>query len=271
MLTCIWELSGPWQPYGNPAIYVKELMKLLNECKIDRAIVFPNPNVGDKYPETNDYIAECVEKFPKRLVGFGRVDPRRGNETIQELKRMKQKLALTGLKLHPMVECFRPDHPYFNKFFKKVEELELPVLIHTGEGFSAPRLAAEVAKKHPRMIMILAHLQEGCVSAMKELPNIYVETSGTIPEFIEMATEIDDRRVLFGFDIRYYKFPTQTAIIEAAEITEKTRRKVYFRNFRDYSSLSVPASTIRFLRRLDFLAIDLLLCAFRKKGVSKVY
>jgi predicted TIM-barrel fold metal-dependent hydrolase len=223
--------SGPWQPYENPTIYIRELMHLLDRFNISRALVFPNPNVGDKYPETNDYIAECVEKHPKRLVGFGRVDPRRGNNAVQELKRIKQKLALTGLKLHPMVECFRPDHPYFNKFFKKVEELELPVLIHTGEGFSAPGLAAKVAKKHPRMIMILAHLREGCLSAMKESPNIYVETSGTLPEFVEMATEIDDSRMLFGSDIPYYKFPTQTVIIEAAEISEKAKRKVYFENF----------------------------------------
>jgi predicted TIM-barrel fold metal-dependent hydrolase len=223
--------SGPWQPYENPTIYLKELMKLLDGFKIDRALVFPNPNVGDKYPETNDYIAECVEKFPGRLVGFGRVDPRRGNEAIQELKRMKQKLVLTGLKLHPMVECFRPDHLYFNKFFRKVEELELPVLIHTGEGFSAPGLVAKVAKKHPKMTMILAHLREGCISAMKESPNIYVETSGTLPDFVEIATEIDENRVLFGSDIPYYRFPTQTAIIEAAEITEKTKRKVYSENF----------------------------------------
>jgi predicted TIM-barrel fold metal-dependent hydrolase len=206
-------------------------MHLLDKFNIIRALVFPNPNVGDKYPETNDYIAECVEKFPKRLVGFGRVDPRRGNDAVQELKRIKQKLGLTGLKLHPMVECFRPDHPYYNRFFKKLEELELPVLIHTGEGFSAPGLAAKVAKKHPRMIMILAHLREGCVSAMKESPNIYVETSGTLPEFVEMATEIDDSRVLFGSDIPYYRFPTQTTIIEAAKISNRIKRKVYFENF----------------------------------------
>lgn len=223
--------SGPWQPYGNPTIRLEKLMQLVSECKIDRALVFPNPNVGDKYPQTNDYIAECVRKFPKRLVGFGRVDPRRGNEAVQELKRIKNKLGLTGLKLHPMVECFRPDHPYFNKFFEKVEQQELPVLIHTGEGFSSPGLAAKVAKRHPRMIMILAHLREGCLPAMREMTNIYVETSGTLPEFVKMATEIDENRVLFGSDIPYYRFLTQTAIIEAAEITQKAKRKVYFENF----------------------------------------
>jgi predicted TIM-barrel fold metal-dependent hydrolase len=58
-----------------------------------------------------------------------------------------------------------------------------------------------------------------------------VETSGTLPEFIEMATRIDENRVLFGSDIPYFKVPTQTAVVEAANISDATRRKVYFENF----------------------------------------
>jgi len=223
--------SGPWQPYENPTIYIEELISLLDKFKVARALVFPNPNVGDKYPETNNYMAECVKKYPKRLVGFGRVDPRRGREATQELIRIKKKLDLTGIKLHPMVECFRPDHPYFIKFFKKVDELKLPILIHTGEGFSAPGLAVKVAKRHSNLVMVLAHLREGCVAALKESPNIYVETSGTLPEFVELATDIDENRVLFGSDIPYYRFPTQTAIIEAAKVSGKVKRKIYFENF----------------------------------------
>ncbi|HKZ94361.1 MAG TPA: amidohydrolase family protein [Candidatus Bathyarchaeia archaeon] len=223
--------SGPWQPYGDPTIYIESLMPILDKHKIARALVFPNPNVGDKYPETNDYIAQCVRKYSKRLVGFGRIDPRRGADAVKELERIKSKLKLSGIKLHPMVECFRPDHPFFAKFFKQAEELRLPVLIHTGDGFSAAGLAAKVAKKHPHMVMILAHLREGCVSALKDSHNIHVETSGTLPEFVEMATDVDENRVLFGSDIPYYRFPTQAAIIEAAEISNKAKRKAYFENF----------------------------------------
>lgn len=223
--------SGPWLPYEDPTIYIDQLMSLLDKFNISRALVFPNPNVGDKYPETNDYIAQCVQEHPTRLVGFGRVDPRRGAGAIRELKRIKEKLELSGIKLHPMVECFRPDHPFFDGFFKRIEELKLPVLIHTGDGFSAPSLALRVAKRYPSMVMILGHLREGCVEAMKDSHNIYVETSGSLPEFVEMATHIDENRVLFGSDIPYYRFPTQTAIVEAADIPNKTRRKVYSENF----------------------------------------
>jgi len=222
--------SGPWQPYGKPTIYIEELVPL-DKFNVARALVLPNPNVGDRYPETNNYIAQCVKKHGKRLVGFGRVDPRRGNQAIEELKRIKHKLGLTGIKLHPMVECFRPDHPYFDRFFKRVEELKLPVLIHTGDGFSAPGLALKVVKNHPKMVMILAHLREGCVAALKESSSIYVETSGTLPEFVEMACDVDQNRVMFGSDVPYYRYPTQTAIVEAAEVSNEVKRKVYFENF----------------------------------------
>jgi predicted TIM-barrel fold metal-dependent hydrolase len=223
--------SGPWQPYGNPTIYVDDLLQLLTKYHIARALVFPNPNVGDTYPRTNDYIARCVREHAEKLVGFGRVDPRRDKDAAEELGRIKKRLRLSGVKLHPMVECFRPDHPFFDRFFRKVDELKLPILMHTGDGFSAPGLAAKVAKKYPEVVMILAHLREGCVSALKDLPNIYVETSGTLPEFVEMAVDVDENRVLFGSDIPYYRFPTQTAIVDAAEISLKTRRKVYSENF----------------------------------------
>ena len=223
--------SGPWQPYFKPTIFVEELIRLFDQFNVERALVFPNPNVGDKYPETNDYIAKCVKKYPNRFVGFGRVDPRRGREAIDEVVRFREKLALTGLKLHPMVECFRPDHPFFDKFFEQVSELGVPLLIHTGDGFSSPGLVLKVAKKHPNLTIILGHLKEGCLSALKESGNIYVETSGTLPEFVETSMDIDEDRVLFGSDVPYYRYPVQIAIVEAANISNKAKRKVYYENF----------------------------------------
>ncbi|MEM3641723.1 MAG: amidohydrolase family protein [Candidatus Bathyarchaeia archaeon] len=223
--------SGPWQPYMNPNIYVSELIRLFDKYGVEQAIVFPNPNVGDKYPEMNDYIAECVKNYPKRLVGFGRVDPRR-EDAIRELNRIKNSLGLTGLKLHPMVECFRPDHPFFSKFFKRADELKMPILFHSGDCFSSPGLILKIAKKYPKMPIILGHLRESTISALRECENVYVETSGTLPDFIELSVDIDEERVLFGSDIPYYRYPTQIAIVEAAEISQKAKRKIFYENFK---------------------------------------
>ena len=222
--------SGPWQPYMDPTIYVNDLIRLFDKYNVERAIVFPNPNVGDKYPEMNDYIAESVKKHPNRLIGFGRVDPRR-EDAIKELTRIKKKLSLTGLKLHPFVECFRPDHPFFNKFFQKTNELSLPILFHTADGFSSPGLIIKIAKKYPKLPIILGHLREATISALKECENTYVETSGTLPDFIELASDIDEDRILFGSDVPYYRYPTQIAVIEAAEIPQKKKNKIFYDNF----------------------------------------
>lgn len=222
--------SGPWQPYVDPTIYVEELIPLFNKYDVERAIVFPNPNVGDQYPKMNDYIAECVKKYPKHLVGFGRVDPRR-EDAIKELDRIKNSLGLTGLKLHPMVECFRPDHPFFDKFFHKVNQLNIPILFHSGNGFSSPGLILKIAKKHPHLPIILGHLRESAIVALKECENVYVETSGTLPEYIELSVDIDENKILFGSDVPYYRYPTQIAIVKAAEISPKAKRKIFSENF----------------------------------------
>lgn len=222
--------SGPWQLRMNPTTHVDRLIKLFDRYEVERAAVFPNPNVGDKYPEMNDYIAKSIRKHPKRLVGFGRVDPRR-QDAVQELSRIKNSLKLTGLKLHPMVECFRPDHPFFNKFFQKTNELNLPILFHTGDGFSAPGLILKIAKKYPKLPIILGHLKEGALNTMEKFNNIYVETSGTLPDFIELAADIDENRILFGSDAPYYRYPTQIAIVEAAEISQRTKKKIFRENF----------------------------------------
>lgn len=223
--------SGPWVPFMKPAISIDALVKLFDKFNVERAAVFPNPNVGDKYPETNNYIAKCVKSYPKRLVGFGRVDPRRGAEAVEEVTRMHKELRLKGLKLHPIVECFRPDHPFFEKLFKKTNELKMPILFHTGDGFASPGLVSKVAKKNPDALVILGHLKEGCLSALQQLQNIYVETSGAIPEFIELSADIDENRVLFGSDAPYYRYPTQIATVEAANISNKARRKILYENF----------------------------------------
>jgi predicted TIM-barrel fold metal-dependent hydrolase len=222
--------SGPWQPFINPTIYVDKLIKLLDKYDVERAIVFPNPNVGDKYPEMNDYIAECVKKHPKRLVGFGRVDPRR-EDAIKESNRIKNSLGLTGLKLHPFVECFRPDHPFFNKLFQKTNELNLPILFHSGDGFSSPGLILKIAKKYPKLPIILGHLKESTINALKECENTYVETSGTLPDYVELSADIDEDRILFGSDAPYYRYPTQIAIVEAAEVSQKIKKKIFYENF----------------------------------------
>jgi predicted TIM-barrel fold metal-dependent hydrolase len=89
----------------------------------------------------------------------------------------------------------------------------------------------KIAKNYPKLPIILGHLRESAVSALKECENVYVETSGTLPDFLELSVDIDEDRILFGSDVPYYRYPTQIAIVESAEISQKAKRKIFFENF----------------------------------------
>ena len=105
--------STQWVPYIDPVVSIEDVLEAMKQHFVKKSIVFPNPHVGDKYPELNDLMKDAQKRHPDRIIGFGRVDPRRGEEAVSEIKRMHE-LGLKGVKLHPYVECFRPDHPFFD-------------------------------------------------------------------------------------------------------------------------------------------------------------
>jgi predicted TIM-barrel fold metal-dependent hydrolase len=73
---------------------------------------------------------------------------------------------------------------------------------------------------------------------MKQFENVYVETSGSIPEVIELASHIDEERVLFGSDAPYYHYPTQIAAVEVADVSQKTKNKIFYGNFEELFPLN---------------------------------
>lgn len=225
--------STQWLPYIDPEVSIEDVLKKMDEHSIQKSIVFPNPHIGDKYPELNDLMTKAQNDHPSRIIGFGRVDPRRGEEAVKEIQRIHD-LGLKGVKLHPYVECFRPDHPFFEKFFGKIFELNLVILLHTGTLFSSPGYLKPVLKNYPDLRIILAHLQEGCIPLMKEYENVYSDTSGTRVYLLEHAVETCEDRILFGSDYPYLNYRVQMEVVKASSIPEKVKTKILEENFKKF-------------------------------------
>jgi predicted TIM-barrel fold metal-dependent hydrolase len=222
--------STVWVPYVDPVVSITDVLEGMNRFGIQRSIVFPNPHVGDKYPELNDIMAKAQEDHPQRIIGFGRVDPRRGEDARSELKRISE-LGLKGVKLHPYVECFRPDHPYFRDFWGTIHDLELAVLIHTGTIFSAPGYLKPVLEDYPDMRIILGHLQEGCIPLMRNYENVYSDTSGSRVKLLEYATESCQEKIMFGSDYPYLSYRVQLEVVNASAISEEAKNMIFSGNF----------------------------------------
>lgn len=205
-------------------------------------------------PVTNDYVASLVERFPERFVGFASVDPHKGGAAVAELERAVGGLGLIGLKLHPVAQDFRPDDETFYPLFGKAAELDVPVLLHTGNtGLGAgtpggmgmklerarPIYLDTLAADFPELTIIGAHpswpWQDEMIMVALHKKNVYIDLSGWSPQYFpealvrEMKSRLQDK-VLFGTD---YPFITHAKWFEGFEllgVDEAVTRKILVEN-----------------------------------------
>jgi predicted TIM-barrel fold metal-dependent hydrolase len=100
--------------------------------------------------------------------------------------------------------------------------------------FSSPGYLKPVLKKYPELRMILGHLQEGCISLMREYENVYSDTSGSRVKLLEYACETCADKILFGSDYPYLSYRVQMEVVRAAEISEGVENKIFCANFEGF-------------------------------------
>ncbi|MCH7786926.1 MAG: amidohydrolase [Chloroflexi bacterium] len=211
--------------------------------------------VSGEPPDTNDYIAEIVRKYPEQFLGFASVDPWKGKWAIQELERSIGELGLKGLKLHPVAQAFFPNDTKFYPLYEKCSALGVPVLFHTGMAatgagtpggggyklkYSAPIPGIDdVAADFPDLTIIMAHpawpwIDEQIAVALHK-PNVFLDLSGWSPKFIpealirEANTRLRDK-VLFGSDYPFITPERWLSEWEELPIRDEVRPKILIEN-----------------------------------------
>ena len=109
---------------------VEFLVALMDYAEIDRAVL-QNDHI---YGNLNDYFADAVRRFPRRLIGLAQVDESRAYaaDQVQELTRAVRELGMRGvyfkvegLFVNGFKEFF--DEPSFEPFWAEVERLKIVV------------------------------------------------------------------------------------------------------------------------------------------------
>ncbi|MFC2067472.1 amidohydrolase family protein, partial [Chloroflexota bacterium] len=150
---------------------VEALIRDMDEAGVEKSVISPlDYSVAfQEEPEisiwrANEYAAEAQENNPDRIIAFAGVDPQR-KDAIELLETAITKWGLKGVKILPT--CLVTDE-VVQSFMRKVDDLEIPVLIH--QGVSVPPFAVKygnpadldlLAHKYPRMKVIAAHVAEG--------------------------------------------------------------------------------------------------------------
>jgi predicted TIM-barrel fold metal-dependent hydrolase len=225
---------------------------------------------------SNDYLFEVASAHQRLLPGAS-INPAR-KDSLDELDRCSEKGAVL-VKVLPNAQGFDPAERRFGAFYKRLAELRMPLLSHTGYEFSL--FAQDQSLGDPaRLVPVLEEgvtviAAHGCGSGlfvagkyfdtmlrlMQRYPNFYVDSSAlTLP--VRVGTLFKMRRhpeihqrLLFGTDypLPCLSYPCLGAFafdkfIESRRTTNRFDRQVHVLNA---LGISAGADAMRLLRRME--------------------
>ena len=209
----------------------------------------------------NELVAQACLDHPKAFVGFGSVDPLKGERAVEELERIAE-LGLKGVKLHPSLQAFAPDDERFWPLYERCQDLGLIILFHTGTSgigagqpggqgirleYARPIRLDAPAASFPDLQIIAAHFgypwhMELLAMALHK-SNLHIDISGWAPRYIpaEVMRDLTGRlqnQFVFGSD---YPFISPQRCLEelvTLEIPEPVLQKVLVGNGKKLLGLS---------------------------------
>ncbi len=225
-----------------------ELIREMDEHGIDITVTMP-----DVYPaETmlkvvqseNDWIAECVKKHPKRLIGIGLtnvfkdVPPQKGQlwssdgmeMGAKEVERCIKQLGMKGIKLHGSLTMCPIHLRPLTQILEKCVELKVPLIqIHSAyfQITNPLERIALIAQHYPELTIYVNHMggprgELHAISVAKRTPNLVLGTSGCDKWAIRYAVkQLGAHRVLWGSDNSYFSVEIELIKLKAAGLTKE--------------------------------------------------
>ncbi len=153
--------------YGRDAsrLSLDEFLAAMNRANVDKAVFLTVVWKNQPVRPRNEATAELVRLHPDRFVGFASFDPNAAEDAVSELEYAIKNLRLSGVKIIAQNVEVPYNDPRFYPVYEKIQQLDVPVIFHTGPSFLHTRTKywsanalEEIALDFPRMKMILAHL-----------------------------------------------------------------------------------------------------------------
>ena len=200
----------------------KSFLKYLDAASIDRAVLinYVAPDVIGFSSEVNQFIADYVKAYTKRLIPCGGIHPRQSRDIEAEIEQVLR-LKLRMIKIHPPHQLLFP-----NDYLNGVKELEIiyraaesngiPVMFHTGTSifpgarnrYGDPIFIDDVAVDFPKLKIVLAHggrplWMQTAFFLLRRHPNVFLDISGIPPKsLLKYFPRLDEiaKKTLFGTD-----------------------------------------------------------------------
>jgi predicted TIM-barrel fold metal-dependent hydrolase len=226
----------------------------MEENNVEKAVIFGadiETTFGSKVP--NEVIANIVDKYPEKFIGFAGVDPHKGMDAVRELDRAFRELHLVGLNLAPWLHKLTANDKKFYPLYAKCVEYNIPVILHTSINFSPytkmdfgnPMYLDEVAMDFPELKIVASHGGWPWVQVLIALAwrhdNIYIELSGVRPKYwtvqgsgweplLRYGTTLLKERIFCGTDWPLISYETYMQDLEDSPIQKEIKELWAYKN-----------------------------------------
>jgi predicted TIM-barrel fold metal-dependent hydrolase len=237
----------------NEPNYEQELLRTMDMCGIEKCCI---SGLGELfYCGTNDDVKRVIDMYPDRFIGAYFLRP--GVSKVSEI----DQAVSDGFK---MMKVTVPKSPYddlsYHPLWKRAEELQLPILFHTGvvtyvgnpkgqhinSWHMHPMRLEPIANEFPDLNIIIAHLGVHWNADAAELArmkrNVFVDLTGELNGWrLRADSEGMDKylwwkgawkKVIFGTDVYYTKIAKllkqDQDRLDRFQVKEKTRKLIFY-------------------------------------------
>ena len=152
-------VEASWWPEGGPDL----LLKHLDACGVDRAVVFPPfaNQVSDGMRGANLWALEAVSKHADRFIPAGCMFPL-ADDALEVLHILHAE-GVRLVKIHPSIDLHDIAAPEAAQFYAEAEELGMILDYHTGPhgtrlSLATPEKFDDVVWDHPKLKFVFEHL-----------------------------------------------------------------------------------------------------------------
>jgi len=228
----------------------QELLRELEECKVDYAIVIPD-NVPTSAIGSLDEVLGLVEN-ERRLFVMGTINIWKDREPhILKLDQLFRTERIVAVKIFPGHEPIYPTDKRLTPVYELCVKYDLPIVIHTGgkkQGkYNDPKFIVKVADRHPGLKIVIAHYffpRVGyCHEMTRPYENIYFDTSGLADDEVIAATGLQKIReilaltakerpssLVFGTDYAQCSIKKHVALIESLALSKEFKEMIFSKN-----------------------------------------
>ncbi len=245
------------------------LQTVMRRNRVDMALVLTSYKVVPGRPSTRA-VVDATKDLPNIRVVAGLSWNTFSDADVAELRAMLVAGEIIALKLYPGYEPFYPADPKLAPAYQLAEEFDVPVMIHTGDTYSArgkvkyshPINVDDAAVDYPNVKFLICHLGNpwfrDCMEVVYKNDNVYTDMSGlTLGDFSDrfeaymrqqlkemLLWGVNPRKVLFGTDWPLATMESYLQFVEELKLQPKDRELMLWQNAAALYKLDVQPSAL---------------------------